>query len=459
MILASTLLLAGYVSAEPAPTTAVTGVRFWSFGDTTRIVIEATGEVLLQSDRVPNPDRLFFDFMGARMRLGRRGQHSIPVGDRLLRQIRVAQTSPEVTRVVFDLETGVDYTASQLTNPSRLIIELKPAAPGTQPVFTAPSTPLPVSEISFGKVAELAKPAGPQKTSIGRIAAKPVAEPKLAAVPPLPEQTARIDTLPEPANVKESAAVKLTPPRPAKLGGSHSLTRVLGLKVGRIVIDPGHGGHDTGTAGHGGLLEKDLVLDVAKRLGSLIETRMGAEVIYTRSDDTFIPLETRTLMANNRKADLFLSIHANSSPARSSSGVETYYLNFTTSRDAMEVAARENASSQRNIYELKDEIRKIAMNDKVDESREFAEKLQRSLYAASARANGRTRDRGVKKAPFVVLIGASMPSVLAELGFISNPKDEALFKKANFRQRIAEGLYKGLAQYAGSLSQFQFAQK
>ncbi len=235
------------------------------------------------------------------------------------------------------------------------------------------------------------------------------------------------------------------------------MARVLGLKIGRIVLDAGHGGHDTGTAGPGGLYEKDLVLDVTKRLGALIETRMGAEVVHTRSDDTYVGLENRTQMANEHRADLFLSIHANSSPATTSSGVETYYLNFTSSKSAMEVAARENASSQKTVYELKDLLQKIALQDKIDESREFAARVQQSLYTASVRANKRTRNRGVKTAPFVVLIGASMPSVLAEIGFISNPKDEALLKKDSTRQKIAEGLYKGLAQYAGTLSQFQVA--
>jgi N-acetylmuramoyl-L-alanine amidase len=237
------------------------------------------------------------------------------------------------------------------------------------------------------------------------------------------------------------------------------MTRVLGLKVGRIVLDAGHGGHDTGTIGKNGLYEKDLVLDVTKRLGALIETRLGAEVVYTRSDDTFVGLEDRTRLANEHRADLFLSIHANSSPARNSSGVETYYLNFTTSKEGMEVAARENASSQSTVYELRDLLQKIALHDKIDESRAFAAKVQQGLYTASARAINKTKNRGVKKAPFVVLIGASMPSVLAEIGFVSNPKDEVLLKRQDVRQKIAEGLYKGLAQYAGTLSQFQVAKK
>ncbi len=237
------------------------------------------------------------------------------------------------------------------------------------------------------------------------------------------------------------------------------MIRVLGLKVGRIVLDPGHGGHDTGTVGPEGLREKDLVLDVAKRLGALIEERMNSEVIYTRTDDTFIPLEQRTEIANEAKADLFLSIHANSSPLRSAAGVETYYLNFTTSRAALDLAARENAGSQKSIFELQDLLEKIALKDKVDESREFANRIQSSLYSFSAKSDAHARDRGVRKAPFVVLIGASMPSVLAEIGFISNAHDESVMKRAEYRQRLAEALYKGLARYAGTLSHFQVAQK
>ena len=237
------------------------------------------------------------------------------------------------------------------------------------------------------------------------------------------------------------------------------MVRVLGLKVGRIVLDAGHGGHDTGTVGPGGLTEKDLVLDVTRRLGALVDERLGAEVIYTRSDDTFIPLERRTEIANDAKADLFLSIHANSSPLRTAAGVETYYLSFTTSKTALDVAARENASSEKSIYELQDLLQKIALKDKVDESHDFATRVQESLFAASVKTNPRARDRGVRKAPFVVLIGASMPSVLAEIGFISNSHDESLMSRSDHRQRIAEALYKGLSSYAATLSHFQVAQR
>ena len=234
------------------------------------------------------------------------------------------------------------------------------------------------------------------------------------------------------------------------------MIRVLGLKVNRIVIDAGHGGHDNGTTGPTGLREKDLVLDVAKRLGALVEERLGSQVIYTRTDDTFIPLEQRTAIANAQQADLFISIHANSSPVPSASGVETYYLNFTTSRDALEVATRENADSALTINDLQDVLQKIALKDKVDESREFAQRVQTALIASAGRAS-RARDRGVRKAPFVVLIGATMPSVLAEIGFVSNPQDERQLRKPETRQKIAEALYKGLSQYAATLSHFQVA--
>jgi N-acetylmuramoyl-L-alanine amidase len=207
------------------------------------------------------------------------------------------------------------------------------------------------------------------------------------------------------------------------------------------------------------LLEKDLVLDVALRLGKLVEDRMGAEVIYTRSDDTFIPLEQRTALANEKKADLFLSIHANSSPYPRIAGVETYYLNFTDSKEALDVASRENASSQKSIFELQDIIQKITLHDKAEESKEFASRLQAALYAFSGRNVPGEKNRGIKKAPFVVLIGAIMPSVLAEIGFLSNPREEALLKKPDYRQKLAEALYRGVTRYSDGLSHFQVAQK
>jgi N-acetylmuramoyl-L-alanine amidase len=241
--------------------------------------------------------------------------------------------------------------------------------------------------------------------------------------------------------------------------GDRSLIRALGLKIGKIVIDPGHGGHDTGTIGPNGLQEKDLLLDVGRRLGKLLETRMGAEVVYTRKDDTFIPLETRTAIANREQSDLFVSIHANSSRDSGARGVETYYLNFTSNPDAMEVAARENAVSEKSVHELGDLVKKITLKEKIEESREFAGDVQQSLQSGLAAKGSGIRDRGVKKAPFIVLIGANMPSILAEISFVSNPTDERKLQTPEYRQRIAESLYRGIQKYVSGLSGVKVASK
>ncbi len=268
------------------------------------------------------------------------------------------------------------------------------------------------------------------------------------------KSSAASDTADLPADVRE-----VTREARPTAAGDRSLIRALGLKIGKIVIDPGHGGHDTGTIGPNGLLEKDVVLDVARRLGRLLETRLGAEVIYTRQDDTFIPLETRTAIANRERADLFISIHANSSRDSDARGVETYYLNFTSSPEALEVAARENAVSEKSIHELQDLVKKIALKEKIDESREFAGDVQQSLYGGLSLDNAGIRNRGIKKAPFIVLIGANMPSILAEISFVSNPTDERKMETAEHRQRIAESLYRGVSKYASGLSGVKVASK
>jgi len=241
--------------------------------------------------------------------------------------------------------------------------------------------------------------------------------------------------------------------------GDRSLIRVLGLKIGRIVVDPGHGGHDTGSIGPHGLREKDLALDVALHLGKLLEDRLGAEVIYTREHDTYVPLEARTALANKTQADLFISIHANSSRDPAARGTETYYLNFTSSPESLEVAARENAASEKSVFELQDLVKRIALKEKIEESREFATNVEKALHAGLARKTTGLRERGVKKAPFVVLIGANMPSILAEISFISNPSDERRLQSPEYRQKIAESLYRGVARYADGLSGVKVAAK
>jgi N-acetylmuramoyl-L-alanine amidase len=469
--------------AQPQVTSLrVTSVRFWSLGDTTRVAIQTNGDFRYKLSRLRDPDRLFFDLLGVRPADGGGKMHAIPVGDGILKQIRVAENQPGTTRVVLDLDCDFEYKASQLTSPERLVVELRRMGAGPASA-AAPST------TKLERLAETAAPPPAARAVARRPFQMPAAHPletrgpiilpppppiALGAALPLRPGLVDLAAAPAPAPVRDAASAEAVaskpkvipqpsaalPAAPAKQnrGGGRSLTRALGLKVGRVVLDPGHGGHDTGTIGPGGVTEKDLVLDIALRLGPLIEEGMGSEVVYTRKDDTFVPLEERTRIANEKQADLFLSIHVNSSPYRSASGSETYYLNFTTSRAALDVAARENATSNKSIYELQELIRKIALRDKVEESREFAAKLQSSLHVLSSK-NGSNRNRGVKKAPFVVLIGAEMPSVLAEVGFVTNPREGVLLKRADQRQKIAEALYRGLSGYASTLSHFQVARR
>jgi len=239
------------------------------------------------------------------------------------------------------------------------------------------------------------------------------------------------------------------PARPADMlaSGGTSLSRALGLKLHRIVLDAGHGGYDTGTIGPGDLEEKNVVLDVTLRLGKLLRQRLGVDVIYTRDNDTYIPLQERTAIANRAKADLFVSIHANASTDHAARGVETYYLNLTNNAQALAVAARENAGSALSMHDLQTLVEKIAQYNKMQESGELARDLDISLAHATGEPN-----RGVKTAPFVVLIGAQMPSVLAEISFLSNPTDDHDLRSAAYRQKIAEALYRGLLHYMQSLA-------
>jgi N-acetylmuramoyl-L-alanine amidase len=399
--------------------------------------------------------------------------------DGFLKKIRAAQFSNDMTRVVLDVNDVTEYSAFLLPNPYRLIIDIHGGSK------TDPSAP--VAEVPMQRAAAAA-PTVPNTTALKSTSSFDVAS--LSAQPGKVEATSQPTSQPISAVVKEQGAgdrtlgsgdtgsagvaanvpaataskrskrgkaaksVDAVPARAAvpTADGETSLVRALGLKIGRIVIDAGHGGHDSGTLGVDGIEEKDVVLDVALRLGKLLHDRLGSEIIYTRSDDTFIPLETRTAIANKAQADLFLSIHANSSSDESARGVETYYLNFTSSPDALETAARENAVSDQSIHQLSDLVKKIALKDKIAESREFAGDVEQSLYGGLQKGNTGLKDRGVKKAPFVVLIGANMPSILAEISFVTNEKDAKQLREPEYRERVAESLYKGVAKYAGGLS-------
>ncbi len=438
---------------------SVTAVRHWSLTETTRVAIEVSGEFQYRTDRLHNPERVYFDILNTRPHIDARRFYSEEVNDKLLLKLRVAETMPGVARVVLDLNGAVEATTSQLTNPNRLMIELRGSAATVSPVTAPAVEPLRLPPASLNPAikpdlpAPLAKPPAKIKTESAEVAAPPVEAPATASVTTAPVTAAPATPSPK----TESLLAETSKAARRTSTGSTSLVRALGLKLGRVVIDPGHGGHDQGTEGPKGLQEKELVLDVSMRVGKLIEERLGAEVVYTRSDDTFIPLESRTAIANDKKADLFLSIHANSSSLPRISGMETYYRNFTTSRESLDVAARENASSQKSIAELETLIQKVVQGEKVEESREFAGRIQTSLFKFSARNFPGLKDRGVKKAPFVVLIGAKIPSVLVEIGFLSNPREEALLRKPDYRQKLAEALFRGISSYADSLSHFQVA--
>jgi N-acetylmuramoyl-L-alanine amidase len=494
----------------------VTGVRHWSTPDYTRVAIDIEKEVKFASQRISDPDRIFFDLRDTTLASTLVGK-TFDVDDGFLKKIRVAESQPGRTRIVLEVDDLARYDAFLLPDPYRLIIDIhgKQKRGALAKAASAPEsgddaatasrktglveTDLPPGSNADSESAAAAEAANELENDKGVIKTTVAVKGSERRIPKTiitaedktgdaAEETASAAATPKHEKFSTKAIVrdsKASSPsasstqrkkahstatetadltaetreaRPTA-SGDRSLTRALGLKIGKIVIDAGHGGHDTGTIGPNGLLEKDVVLDVAKRLGRLLETRLGAEVVYTRRDDTFIPLETRTAIANRERADLFISIHANSSRDADARGVETYYLNFTSSPEALEVAARENAVSEKSIHELQDLVKKIALKEKIEESREFAGNVQESLYSGLAFNSAGIRNRGIKKAPFIVLIGANMPSILAEISFVSNPTDERKMETSEHRQRIAESLYRGVSKYVNGLSGVKVASK
>ena len=488
----------------------VTGIRHWSTPEATHVAIDLQQEVKYHSGRLDHPDRIFFDLLDTKLDSSVAGK-DLDLNGTPLKKIRISQFKPHQTRVVLELAQSSDYQASFMSEPPRLVVEVRnqhqassvaarPVAVGEAELASRDQRSSASAGVEVARVTEheIAPPA-PAEHEPATSASKPPVEnlsekpadtvttfitaegvKKTIVEPDDTKETEERNTTadseapaPKPA-IQPSSATPTTKPALNKrkkaatpdgreaqptAAGDRSLIRALGLKIGKIVIDPGHGGHDTGTIGPRGLEEKDLVLDVSKRLGKLLASRLGAEVVYTRTDDTFIPLESRTAIANQESADLFVSVHANSSRDSDARGIETYYLNFTSSPEALEVAARENAVSEESIHELQDLVKKIALKEKIEESHEFAVDVERSLHSGLAGRNSGVRDRGVKKAPFIVLIGANMPSILAEISFVSNPTDERRLKTNDYRQRIAESLYHGIAHYVNGLSGVKVASK
>ncbi len=462
----------------------VTEVRRWVGPNYSRIVIGVDDEVKFETTRLARPDRIVLDIENTRLSPALVGK-TFPVEDGFLRQVRLGQFTASVTRVVLDVEKLEEYSVLPLPNPFRLVVDIRGVSTNNQETTrvakgsatgapTAPSSARPqasltaTAPVATGSEASQI-PETATRSAKSKLSSKPSGKPRASDQAPEVE-TASVKSHPTPpesledeTSSPETSPVELGPamPKPAAPtgSGSHTLTRVLGLKIGRIVIDPGHGGHDTGTIGPTGLREKDVVLDVGLRLKKLLEQKVGCDVVMTRADDTFIPLEERTAIANQKAADLFVSIHANASRDKSARGIETYYLNLTSSADALEAAARENATSQESVHQLQDMIKKIALTEKIAESEEFARRLQREVYRRTSQAGGTQRDRGVKKAPFVVLIGANMPSVLAEISFLTNPGDEKSLRRSDYRQKIAEALYQGILDYVNNLGGVRVVQR
>ena len=387
-----------------------------------RVTIELDAESFYISERLEKPRRVFFDFKNVRT-VPSLQDATLRFADDALREIRLGRHPQNTTRVVFDMEGLESYSVFTLYSPFRLVIDFQRAAPPL--AVLPPPAPLPIV---------------------------PQPAPEMLAPP-----TAGIDSPPVPARPVSARPLspvpsKLTAPTAPSVNsnGQFSLARQLGLGVSRIVIDAGHGGHDPGARANG-VVEAELVLDVALRLSRLLEKQPGVEVVMTRDKDVFIPLEERTAIANRVGADLFLSIHANAARNVRARGVETYFLNFAQNAEAEAVAARENAGSSRTMSNLPEIVKAIATNNKINESRDLAAMVQRAMVRRLSARNRQLKDLGVKQAPFVVLIGAMMPSVLAEISFVTNKSEAQLLKSAAYRQHIADALLDAVLRYQRSL--------
>jgi N-acetylmuramoyl-L-alanine amidase len=361
---------------------------------TLRVTLELERETGFHDEKIDAQSRVLLDLQNTRAVDGLRDA-TLTFPDEVVRQIRVGRPIDGRTRSAFDLSGSPRYSMYSLYNPYRLVIDFE--RPAQAPAM---------------------------------IAKAPAPTPTAAPPPPAPRPPA---------------------PPTANTRGGFSLSRQLGLGIAKVVIDPGHGGHDPGAQVKGQTSEAELVLDVAKRLEKLLLKEPGVEVVLTRSSNVFVPLETRTEIANRAEADLFLSIHANASADAAARGFETYFLSFAPNAQAEAIAARENAASARTMRSLPDIVKAIALNNKIDESRDFASIVQTSMSERLKKVDRSAKSLGVKQAPFMVLIGATMPSVLAEISFLTNKQEASLLDKDGYRQQIAEALLAGVMRYQKSL--------
>jgi N-acetylmuramoyl-L-alanine amidase len=435
-----------HTSTPDAPRTdakiaTIRDIRRALLPDAVRVTIELDSEVSFHDERIPDPTRVFLDLPMTRA-VPALVDRTLRFDNDLVRQIRIGRHPNNTTRVVLDGAGISSYSVYPLYDPFRLVIDCVRAKPAAAPAPVAkPLLPSRALATTLVRRAPGGSPRASALISDAYASAAAAPPPSIEALPPrIPDlaPVAPVTPLPPPAIA------------PNKIGGGFSIARQLGLGVSRIVIDAGHGGHDPGAKGKG-VTEAELVLDVALRVEKLLQKAGGTEVILTRRTDEFVTLQERTAIANREGADLFLSIHANASPSAEARGVETYFLNFANNLSAAAVAARENAASGQAMGALPDIVKAIALNNKLDESRDFARQVQHSMIERLRGGNKTVKDLGVKQAPFVVLIGAAMPSVLAEISFITNAQEARLLKGNPYRQRIAQALFEAIQKYQTSL--------
>lgn len=419
---------------QPEDLARVLPVKYWSSDDYARIVISSSAAVSYESTLAApaegRPRRLQIDFFQSS--IDPKCTVPVPIGEGLLQAIHSIQLDPASIRVNVDVEAVSTYRIFSLNDPFRVIVDIH----GPQKIITSSKT-LPVLEperIAARKMdgIQVLAPQG-RKTDRTALQVTAAAEEDHQCI------VLRGSRKKVPIRTAEQVDAK-----PADAG--FSLAQQLGLGVRRIVIDPGHGGRDPGAMAFG-LKEKDIVLRVARKAAEKLKNRYAYDVILTRNDDRTLPLEERTAIANTSKADLFISIHVNAHPRKTTRGIETFFLNLATNTEAMRVAARENATSAHNISDLQDILTDLMQNSKIEESSILAEYVQNSLVSGLLAKRFETRDLGVKQAPFYVLIGAEMPSVLAEISFISNPEDAAQLRREEFLDAIATRIAAGVVGY------------
>jgi len=410
-----------------SPLSLLRDIHRTALPDGIRVTIDLDGEVAYHEESLERPRRVFFDFKGVRP-VAALQDVTLKFADDAVREIRLGRHPQNTTRVVLDLEGTDGYSVYSLYNPYRLVVDFHRAR------ATAATVMVPVP------------------TRVEPIVSAPAPMPVPPATVPIETPLVPLDVPSPPLSSKRTTPPTLPAPAvpAANSNGKFSLARQLGLGVSRIVIDAGHGGHDPGAQSNG-VVEAELTLDVALRLQKLLQRHPGVEVVMTRDTDVFIPLQERTAIANREGADLFLSIHANASRNPRAHGVETYFLNFATNPEAEAVAARENSASGQAMHALPDIVKAIALNNKIDESHDFAAIVQHAMVRRLAVRNKQLKDLGVKQAPFVVLIGAGMPSVLAEISFVTHKQEGQLLKTNAYRQQIAEALQDAVLRYQQSL--------